>query len=143
VKGIDLSRGEYRLEVIDEDMPEDPKESNSRDSDLPRGETLASLSNIREGRLRGIVHAYPPDNCDFCKGDLNHSNFFVDGAMNGKMMWANMCERCYFVHGSGIGWGKGQLYAKQPNGDWLMTGGATGQCLIRKKKRFIHCSWHD
>jgi hypothetical protein len=34
-----------------------------------------------------------------------------------------MCVDCFNDRGVGIGFGKGQLYARQPNGDWRLVAG--------------------
>ena len=36
---------------------------------------------------------------------------------------ANMCASCFELKGSGIGWGRGQLYAKQADGTWRLVAG--------------------
>ena len=35
---------------------------------------------------------------------------------------ACMCPKCFRLHGTGIGWGIGQLYLRQ-NNRWLLVGG--------------------
>jgi hypothetical protein len=40
-----------------------------------------------------------------------------------SVKWANMCADCFNDRSVGIGWGKGQLYARQPNGDWRLVAG--------------------
>jgi len=61
--------------------------------------------------------------CDICGCNLNDRTLFIDGRLRGEIMWANMCSKCFFQRGEGIGWGDGQLYAKQPDGSWLMVAG--------------------
>ena len=68
------------------------------------------------------LHPAPPDGCDACGGKIFRSGFFVDGQMaNG--MWGNMCGRCFYEHGDGIGWGIGQLYWDVGQGRWRMIAG--------------------
>lgn len=62
----------------------------------------------------------PPAACDLCKQPLTHR--FYDAAMKGGP-WANMCPFCYSQHGVGTGTGKGQVYEKQEDGNWLKVGG--------------------
>jgi hypothetical protein len=54
------------------------------------------------------VHV-PPDTCDFCRRPIAEGDFFVDGQTRDGTL-ANMCPNCYAEHGTGIGWGIGQLY---------------------------------
>jgi len=34
-----------------------------------------------------------------------------------------MCVPCFLRKGDGVEWGTGQLYARQPNGDWRLVAG--------------------
>jgi hypothetical protein len=34
-----------------------------------------------------------------------------------------MCPKCFCTKGFGIGWGKGQLYMRQDDKNWLLTAG--------------------
>ena len=61
--------------------------------------------------------AYGIENCDGCGVDLSTVGLFVDGSSNGAA-WGNYCASCCFNHGVAVGWGKGQLYARQPDGSW-------------------------
>jgi hypothetical protein len=54
---------------------------------------------------------------------LDERGIFVDGKVRNSFEWANMCALCFEKHGEGIGWGRGQLYALQPNGDWRLVAG--------------------
>ncbi len=54
---------------------------------------------------------------------LAQRGLFVDGRLRNDLMWGNMCAACFNSKGAGIGWGEGQLYARQPNGDWRMVAG--------------------
>lgn len=72
-------------------------------------------------------HVDPPENCDLCKAPLLNSPWFVDGAINGKMEWANMCQNCYMVNGTAIAWGRGQLYRREKDDRWLLVAGAQPQ----------------
>ena len=56
------------------------------------------------------------EKCDFCGCTLSARGLFVDGRLGGQLMWGNMCAQCFVENGEGIGWGKGQLYARQPDG---------------------------
>jgi hypothetical protein len=67
-------------------------------------------------------HIDPPDTCDLCRRSLVASGFFVDG-LTQEGIWANMCPQCYMEHGSGIGWGIGQLYRQCDGRRWRCIAG--------------------
>jgi hypothetical protein len=87
------------------------------EEELEQYEDALALKKKRE------IHCSPPAACDLCKQDLKAKRYFVDGALRGSASWANMCAKCFRAHGDEIGWGKGQLYLKQKNGDWLQVAG--------------------
>jgi hypothetical protein len=68
-------------------------------------------------------HAYGVQNCGSCGCALNERGLFVDGRLRGDLMRGNMCAPCFTKLGEGIGWGKGQLYARQSDGSWRMVAG--------------------
>lgn len=49
--------------------------------------------------------------CQLCGKDLKGQNYVDGKTIEGP--WANMCERCHYVHGCGLGNGRGQLYNAQ------------------------------
>lgn len=57
------------------------------------------------------------ENCDGCDVRLSTVGLFVDGS-SPSTGWGNYCASCCISHGVVVGWGKGQLYAKQPDGRW-------------------------
>lgn len=61
--------------------------------------------------------AYGIDACDGCDFELARGGLFVDGS-SGAAGWGNYCSACALRYGVQVGWGKGQLYAKQPSGTW-------------------------
>jgi len=65
----------------------------------------------------------PPDACDLCSIPLSGEKFISDGQVKKTRGWANMCADCTVYHGSGIGWGSGQLYRQEVDGSWLLVGG--------------------
>ena len=74
------------------------------------------------------VLAHPPaygdaKACDVCGFELTENGLYVDGRLRGEAMWVNMCASCARNHGEGIGWGSGQLYARQPNGTFRLVSG--------------------
>ena len=145
VASVDFATGGYSIEVTDSDNPlldemgdeeegEDDENSEEEESAPERVEFSVSVIDAAEAALAkqinpAEVHSNKPDfahgatTCDFCRCQLNTRGLYVDGAIRGQMMWANMCVPCLNVRGSGLGWGKGQLYARQPNGDWRMVAG--------------------
>jgi hypothetical protein len=57
---------------------------------------------------------------------LNGQRFVIDGMVGQKNSsggWAYMCATCFTSHGAGIGWGKGQLYERTPDNEWLQVAG--------------------
>jgi len=70
-------------------------------------------------------HLDVPEDCDVCSIPLAGETYFSDGRLRGKATWANMCADCTVYRGAGIGWGTGQLYRKEADGQWLMVGGSS------------------
>ena len=85
--------------------------------------TLAQKIDEVEVHLHEPAYAYGVETCDFCQTPLKTRGLFVDGGLRGEITAANMCVPCFNVRGAGIGWGRGQLYALQPNGDWRLVAG--------------------
>lgn len=75
------------------------------------------LDQSREPCLEGI------ENCDGCGGSLLVRGLFIVRRLQNQLGWANMCVQCFAERGAGVGWGMGQLYARQPNGDWRLVAG--------------------
>jgi hypothetical protein len=67
--------------------------------------------------------AYNAENCAFCGCLLIERGLFVDGRLRGELTWGNMCANCFECKGDGVGWGRGQIYARQPDGAWRMVAG--------------------
>ncbi len=76
---------------------------------------------------KGKYYINAPESCDICSIPLDGETFISDGCLQGDLVWANMCADCCIYHGSGIGWGVGQLYRKESDGRWLMVGGSSAQ----------------
>lgn len=148
VESIDLASGVYQLTVEDptleglkEDEENNMEEGNNMDEDnnadeatnaavpwvlLPCDEAdqrLAARIDHREVDKREEQFAYGAEVCDFCKCDLGKRGLFVDGKVRNEIEWANMCAPCFEKNGDGIGWGVGQIYALQPNGDRRLVAG--------------------
>lgn len=75
-----------------------------------------SLSKINRGSAFGV------ENCDGCGLDLSTVGFFVDGNAP-QSGWGNYCANCTLQKKVPIAYGRGQLYARQPNGDWYGVAG--------------------
>jgi hypothetical protein len=149
VEAMDFESGGYKLSVEDqslegleaEDEENNMEEGNNMDEDnnadeatdaavpwvlLPCDEAdrrLAARIDHSEVDKREEQFAYGAEVCDFCKCNLGKRGLFVDGKVRNEIEWANMCAPCFEKNGDGIGWGLGQLYALQPNGDWRLVAG--------------------
>lgn len=88
---------------------------------------LATLVDKAQVDRRSPEFANGVRECHLCRCDLQMRGLFVDCSVRGKSgcngVWANLCSQCYERLGTGIGWGKGQLYARQPNGEWRLVAG--------------------
>jgi hypothetical protein len=151
VAGVDFASGGYKIRVIDEDNSlleddEDPNEEGSdgepgdiEEEDLsgnrktPRTWSLSPIDALEE-RLASTVdaddvdasepaYAYGVENCQFCCCPPNRRGVFVDGWLRGHLTTGNMCANCFDSRGEGIGWGQGQLYARQPDSRWRRVAG--------------------
>ena len=135
IRRMKINEGGYEIVVEDSSVEdwqsntpaEEADTEDARTDDTPpfivAEQALAKYSDISEGRKREDYHHNPPETCDICGCALNERNLFVDGRLKGSLGWANMCAECFRRKGEGIGWGEGQLFAKQSNGEWLLTGG--------------------
>jgi hypothetical protein len=63
------------------------------------------------------------ENCAICKEDLSTHGLLVDCAVRGQAYWGYMCASCFLNSGSKIAWGSGQLFARQPSGNWRLVAG--------------------
>lgn len=143
VSDVDFTSGNYSIEIGDSDnalLEEDEEEGDDSESDDYLDDIAESVAftispvDVVEATLAECidvdeVHAHEADyaavdgNCDFCQAPLDSLGLYVDGKLRGDMLWANMCARCFHARGEGIGWGKGQLFARQANGDWRLVAG--------------------
>ena len=109
-----------------EELEETDTDESATWSITPRDEAekrLAAIVDADEVERHTPQYAYNAERCDFCGCALSDRALFVDGRLEGDAMWANMCAQCFAAKGEGIRWGDGQLYARQPNGDWRMVAG--------------------
>ena len=86
-------------------------------------ERLATIAIPSEINSRDPVFRVSSNDCDICGCKLQSRGLWIDGRVDGNLKWANMCADCFNDRGVGIGCGKGQLYARQPNGDWRLVAG--------------------
>lgn len=84
---------------------------------------LAQMISRAEVEQRPTDYAAGAEECDYCHRSFDRCGLFVDGKLRGDSMWANMCASCFPKHGEGIGWGRGQIFARQANGDWRLVAG--------------------
>jgi stage V sporulation protein K len=84
---------------------------------------LAALIDPDEVKGRDSVLRSDADDCDICGCNVEKRGLIIDGRLQGDLKWANMCADCFGDSGAGIGWGRGQLYARQLNGDWRLVAG--------------------
>jgi len=89
----------------------------------PSEKRLAANINPDEVDTNEARYAYGIQSCDSCGYSLTDRGLFVDGQFRGQDVWGNLCADCFESKGAGIGWGRGQLYARQPNGTWRLVGG--------------------
>jgi len=153
VASIDFNSGVYSVEITDDDNPlleegddseeeeiEDDEEEAGDDADVDEADEeesehwsihpvdavekkLAAIVNSDQVDANEPVYAYGAQNCDFCGCALDGRGLYVDGRLHGRLMWGNMCAACFGRCGQGIGWGIGQLFARQPDGKWRMVAG--------------------
>ena len=107
----------------------DDLENGQRDSScfiVPTSEferRLAARIDVAEIGRHESAYALGVERCDLCNQDLKSCGLFVDGRMRGVTTWANMCISCFDAKGERIGWGDGQVYARQPDGQWRLIAG--------------------
>ncbi len=131
---IDFSEGKYRVGVEDADNPL-LEESDEDDDESLESSELIELSvtpidrleeevakeiDQHEVMLREPMFSEGAEHCDICRRKLLDCGLYVDGHVKDSPLWASMCIPCFRTTGRGIGWGVGQLYAKQQNDDWRL-----------------------
>jgi hypothetical protein len=93
----------------------------------PRSQTaeeyLHDLIDEAKGRKLNIERYAAPERCDICACDFDRGELLVDGRLRDSITFADMCPRCACLYGSGIGYGDGQLYLRQPDDSWLCVAG--------------------
>jgi len=128
----DNERDSESASQADEDFEDTESESDDDDPSpgplqiFPVDETereLAATIDVAQANRMPPQYAYGVEQCDFCKCPVENIGLLVDGDVREGGGWANMCSKCFEQRGLGVGWGKGQLYAKQRNGVWRMAMG--------------------
>ena len=84
---------------------------------------LAALIITKEIDEHEAQFAYGAEACDSCGCSLEERGLYVDGKVRNGVAWANLCAPCFEKHGSGIGWGIGQIYAHQTDCAWRLVAG--------------------
>lgn len=91
-----------------------------------RREVVGLLLMLDRLQLTGgnaVLHPDPLEACDLCGRPMEQTSIFVDGIVP-PSHWANMCGACFYEHGSGVGWGVGQLYRADGSGNWRLLVGS-------------------
>jgi hypothetical protein len=83
---------------------------------------LNGLVDLERGRRDPVYFTPSPTTCDLCGKPLAESKYMIDGNVIDSHGWACMCPSCFSTRGQGIGWGRGQLYIRDPEG-WLQVAG--------------------
>ncbi len=60
--------------------------------------------------------------CDICNAKIS-GRHMIDGIVYNSFEFALMCPFCHYTKGDGFGEGKGQLYTKTNDNQWLLTYG--------------------
>jgi hypothetical protein len=98
----------------------------------PRNARETLLKNKEDWKTALAVDQYWHDDnciCDLCNKEIK-SRHMIDGLVRGTTYeFACMCAACHQAKGSGFGEGKGQLYTRLTNGQFLQTYGFTSYQL--------------
>jgi hypothetical protein len=84
---------------------------------------LAVLVDFEDVKRRAPDYAPDVVSCDICRCELAGRGMFVDGRLRADTRWAFMCSKCFGSHGTRLGCGHGQLFAKQSDGAWRLVSG--------------------
>jgi len=132
---VDFAAGGFTIDVTDEDNPlleeaeAEDEEEDEQEQPFAVTPVDAAEKALTQKIDRAEVEQRPADyspgakECDFCHRDLGTCGLYVDGRLRGDLRWANMCASCFAKRGEGIGWGRGQIFARQANGDWRLVAG--------------------
>lgn len=86
-------------------------------------EALGKCINRMEVLTKNPEFALGAKACDICGRSLEGLGLYVDGKLRSQPGWGNMCAKCFSLGGVGLGWGVGQLYSHQLDGQWRLVAG--------------------
>lgn len=118
-------------DVEDDEDEDDEKGADSQDKQIKFSVTPVDAAELALARQidqvevhrQEPVFAFGAKRCDACGTPLDSRGLYVDGKLKDGNGWANLCVPCFSVRGAGIAWGRGQLYARQPDGRWRLVAG--------------------
>ncbi|MEW6690575.1 MAG: hypothetical protein AB1452_15975 [Pseudomonadota bacterium] len=85
---------------------------------------LDKLVNLERAEREEQIYLNAPDECDLCNRSFEGQTYMIDCQIEGQGgAWGNVCSVCYEKAGAGIAWGKGQLYKRRADGEWLLVAG--------------------
>lgn len=125
VREIHLEEAGYRLRITSAEAEAERREKTEQPAaGVDESEVAISRhADFGKAAEKPQFHFSSPQRCNLCGIDLTVRSFFVDGQVGHSGEWRDMCSQCFFAKGAKIGWGKGQLYQRQPDGRWLLVGG--------------------
>ncbi|GDX48172.1 MAG: hypothetical protein KJS45_09795 [Bacteroidetes bacterium] len=98
----------------------------------PRNSRERQLKNKEDWNTATAIEQYWHDTnciCDLCNSEIT-GRHMIDGLVYGTMYeFACMCATCHHAKGSGFGEGKGQLYTRLNDGQFILTYGFTSYQL--------------
>lgn len=109
----------------------------------PKNPTEERLMKKEDWRRAATIDNYWFENnctCDFCHNTIT-GRHMIDGAVGDGFQFALMCPNCHKIRGNGFGAGKGQLYTKLLDGQWLQTFGFTQDQLEMCEEEVDEDDW--
>jgi hypothetical protein len=97
---------------------------NARKPQNPAEERLMKKEDWQRATIIDSYWCEEDCTCDFCRRKIT-GRHMIDGVVGDSFQFALMCPQCHKVRGNGFGSGKGQLYTKLSDGQWLQTFGFT------------------
>ena len=85
-------------------------------------DNLEEYIDMATAQKKNIFYSGNPEVCDICKCPFSSEKYMIDGKTRLNDAWANMCADCFYLYGTEIAYGSGQLYKKHESG-WLLVGG--------------------
>ncbi len=105
------------------ELPSEDEDSGDYQRPATAADHLLAQADEEEGIQLDIIRIPVPVRCDICGCDFIKEKLLVDGRLGNSITFADMCIRCAVLYGSGIGYGDGQLYKRQDDGNWLCIAG--------------------